>query len=56
MYWDKTNECMPREQLAELQSRRLIETVQRVYHNVPYYRQRMQELGIMPEDIKELVT
>ena len=52
MYWDKTNECMPREQLAELQSRRLIETVQRVYHNVPYYRQRMQELGIMPEDIK----
>ena len=42
MYWDKTNECMPREQLAELQSRRLIE-MQRVYHNVPYYRQRMQE-------------
>ena len=52
MYWDKANECMDREQLRALQSHRLIETVQRVYHNVPYYRQRMQELGIVPEDIK----
>ena len=51
MYWDKTYECMDREQLRELQSRRLVETVRRVYHHVPYYRQRMQELGIVPEDI-----
>ena len=34
------------------QSRRLIDMVERVYHNVPFYRQKMQELGLHPEDIK----
>jgi len=52
MYWDKVHECMDRQQLRELQSQRLVETVRRVYHNVPYYRQRMQEMGLVPEDIR----
>lgn len=43
---------MEREQLVKLQSERLVETVRRVYHNVPYYRNLMQERGLVPEDIK----
>lgn len=54
MYWNQTYECMEREALSELQSRRLIETVQRVYHKVPYYRTQMQKAGLMPEDIRSL--
>jgi len=51
-YWNKTYECMDREQLTKLQSERLVDTVRRVYHNVPYYRNLMQERGLMPEDIR----
>ena len=45
---------MEREKLRELQSQRLIKTIERVYYNVPYYRNLMQERGIVPEDIKGL--
>ena len=51
-YWNKPCECMDREQLVKLQSERLVETVRRVYYNVPYYRNLMQERGLVPEDIK----
>ena len=54
MYWNKPSECMEREKLRELQSQRLIKTIERVYYNVPYYRNLMQERGIVPEDIKGL--
>jgi len=43
---------MPREEMQKLQNERLIKTVKRVYHNVPFYRARMQEKGIEPGDIK----
>jgi phenylacetate-CoA ligase len=51
-YWDKEKECMPREQLRELQLRRLKETVYRVYAFVPAYKAKMDQAGIRPEDIK----
>ncbi len=51
-YWNPTKECMPREQLRELQGARLHKTVERVYHNVPFYRNKMQEMGITPYDIQ----
>jgi len=54
MNWNKPSECMEREKLRELQSQRLIKTIERVYYNVPYYRNLMQERGIVPEDIKGL--
>jgi phenylacetate-CoA ligase len=54
MYWDQEHETMPREQLQELQLSRLKETVKRVYANVPFYRQKFNELGIAPEDVKSL--
>ncbi len=51
-YWNPTIECMPREELTSIQNERLIETVKKVYHNVPYYRDKMQKIGIEPGDIK----
>lgn len=53
-YWDEHVECMDRNTLQEIQLKRLVETVKRVYTSVPYYRRKMQELGIIPEDIKSL--
>ncbi|HEY8350439.1 MAG TPA: phenylacetate--CoA ligase [Clostridiales bacterium] len=52
LYWNQSRECMPREEMQKLQNERLIKTVKRVYHNVPFYRARMQEKGIEPGDIK----
>ncbi|WP_026507283.1 phenylacetate--CoA ligase family protein [Butyrivibrio sp. MC2013] len=54
MIWNESKECMSRDQLEELQSKRLVKTVNRVYHNVEYYRKKMQELGLEPGDIKDI--
>lgn len=43
---------MEREELVKLQNERLVRTVERVYYNVPYYRNLMQKRNLMPEDIK----
>ncbi|MDD3214841.1 MAG: phenylacetate--CoA ligase, partial [Eubacteriales bacterium] len=51
MIWNKTMECMPRDQLRALQDERLKDLVRRVYENVPFYRDKMQQLGITPKDI-----
>jgi phenylacetate-CoA ligase len=53
MIWDQS-ECMDREALQRLQLDRLRETVSRVYHRVPYYREQFDSVGITPEDIKTL--
>ena len=53
-YWDKEKECMPRKELEEIQLRRLKETVYRVYTFVPAYKEKMDQAGIKPEDIKSL--
>ncbi len=45
---------MSREEMRECQSKRLIETVQRVYHNVPAYREKMQQAHLVPEDIRSV--
>jgi len=54
MIWDQVCECMQREKMVELQIERLKDTVNRVYHNVPYYRAKMQAEGIEPGDIKTI--
>ena len=53
-YWNKTIETMDREQIRTLQLERLRTTVENVYTNVPYYREKMQAKGLMPGDIKSL--
>ena len=54
MYWNETKECMNREELKELQLENLKLLVSRLYHDVPFYRNEFQKIGIMPEDIKSL--
>lgn len=51
MYWNPTKECMSRDEMSELQGRRLHKIVDYVYHNVPFYRNKMQQMGIEPDDI-----
>lgn len=53
--WDSAHECMPREELAQLQLERLQATLNRAYKNVTCYRRKFDELGILPEDIQSLV-
>lgn len=54
MIWNETKECMSRDEMTFLQGRRLVKTVDRVYHNVEFYRKKMQQVGIEPGDIKGL--
>lgn len=52
MIWNETKECMSRDEIANLQSKRLVKVVDRVYHNVEYYRKKMQAAGVEPGDIR----
>ena len=47
-------ECMSREDMRKLQSERLVATVKRCYEKVPFYKRKMDELGVKPEDIKSV--
>ena len=47
-------ECMSREDMRKLQSERLVATVKRCYETVPFYKRKMDELGVKPEDIKSI--
>lgn len=51
MIWNENKECMPREAMRELQGKRLHKMVNYVYHNVPFYRAKMQEMDLSPMDI-----
>lgn len=53
-YWNKPVETMGREEMTALQTGRLKEIVARLYHQQPFYRAKMQELGLLPEDINTL--
>lgn len=53
MIWSK-EETLSRKEIEEIQLARLKETVERVYNTVPYYRQKMIDKGIKPQDIKTL--
>lgn len=54
MIWNKTMECMDRDRLREIQSKRLVNMVDYVYHNTPFYRGKFQEMGLEPGDIKSI--
>ena len=47
-------ECMSREDMRKLQGERLAATVKRCYEKVPFYKKKMDELGIKPEDIRSV--
>ena len=53
MIWSN-EETLSRAEMEALQLSRLQETVARVYEKVPYYRAKMDEQGVKPQDIKAL--
>lgn len=53
-YFQQEYECAPLSELRALQNERLVKQVGHVYKNVPYYRTKMQEKGVTPDDIKSL--
>ena len=52
--WDTKYECLPREDLEQLQLERLQATLNRVYKNVTFYRKMFDELEIVPENMQSL--
>ncbi|MBP3716795.1 MAG: phenylacetate--CoA ligase [Paludibacteraceae bacterium] len=54
MYFNERIETMERLQLRQLQSERLVKLVKYTYDNVKFYRERMDEAGVKPEDIKSI--
>ena len=54
MIWNENKECMDTAARAELQGFRLHKIVDYVYHNVPFYRRKLQEADITPDDIRTI--
>lgn len=51
---DPKVECMSSDEMADLQGRRLVRLVERVYKNVDFYHKKMKDLGVEPGDIREI--
>ncbi|MGX9136043.1 phenylacetate--CoA ligase family protein [Rummeliibacillus sp. JY-2-4R] len=47
-------ETLSHGEIQEIQFQRLMETIERVYRNVPFYKEKFDELNIRPSDIKSL--
>ena len=54
MIWNPNKECMSRDEMSALQGKRLHKIVEYVYHNVPFYRHKLQELDLTPDDIRTI--
>lgn len=54
MIWQKDVECMEASALKELQSKRLVELVKRVYDRVSFYKAAFDEKSIVPSDIQSI--
>lgn len=52
-YWQPEIETMPREQLRELQVKKLRKTLE-VCMNSPFYKKRLQEAGVTPDSINSV--
>ena len=51
-YYQPEIECASREQIKAWQDERLVKQVRHVWDNVPYYRKKMEEKGLTPDDIR----
>lgn len=49
--WDEQVECIGKEDLKAMQSERLVACVKRMWEDAPYYRAKMEEMGVTPDDI-----
>ncbi len=53
-YYQKEIECASREKMRALQNEKLLKQVNHVWESVPYYRKKMEEKGVTPNDIKSI--
>lgn len=53
-YYQEEIECASRETIVAIQNEKLVKVVKKVYDNVEYYRKKMDEKGVKPEDIKSI--
>jgi phenylacetate-CoA ligase len=51
-YWQPQAECMSLEELRDTQLTRLRATLRHAYDNVPFYRAKLDEAAIAPEDVR----
>ena len=51
-YFQEEIETASREEIEKWQNDGIVEVVKRVYENVPYYKEKMDAVGVKPEDIK----
>ena len=54
IYYQKEIETMPRDEMIALQNEKLKKQVRHVWEDVPYYRKKMEEKGVTPEDIQSI--
>ena len=54
MIWNEEYEPLPRPALEALQLKRLKAQVARVHATVPYYRKKMEDAGVTPDDVQTL--
>lgn len=52
--WNEKIESMPRDELEELQLKKLQATIKRAFNKIPYYNKRYTEAKVYPEDINTL--
>ena len=53
-YYQEEIERAPREQIRAWQNERFLKQVQHVWAHMPYYRKKMEEKGVTPDDIKSI--
>ncbi|MGI6279915.1 MAG: phenylacetate--CoA ligase family protein [Acutalibacteraceae bacterium] len=53
-YYQPEIETASPEKIRELQNERFLKQVKHVWENVPYYRKKMEDKGVTPDDIKSL--
>ena len=52
--WNRAAECLPREQIEQLQLERLKQTLRLVADRVPCYRNKFKDCGFVPDDLRTL--
>ena len=54
-YFQEDIETASREQINQWQNDRLLDVVKRVYENVPFYRKKMEAVGVTPDKVEDAV-
>ena len=54
MFWNEKIETLSRQDLEELQLKKLQSIVKKAFNKIPYYNKKYSEIGVYPEDIETL--